>query len=127
MNIVLSTVNSRQPAEGLYWFDEYIFDFLDETTAESVFEDINNEQGSNTFVDLNQLPWADSDWADLEWLKDSKEYVSKIADDAMNVEEKKSIMFNFIPLGHKTADTEITYLHPGMSLKHVMPVADPEG
>lgn len=104
MNIVLSTVNSRQPAEGLYWFDEYIFDFLDETTAESVFEDINNEQGSNTFVDLNQLPWADSDWADLEWLKDSKEYVSNIADIAMNVEEKRSIMFNFIPPGYKTAD-----------------------
>ena len=45
----------------------------------------------------------------------------------MDVEEKKSIMFNFIPPDHKKADTSITYLYPGMSLRHVMPIADPEG
>ena len=45
----------------------------------------------------------------------------------MNVEEKRSIRYNFIPPEYKTADTSITYLHPGMSLRHVVPIADPEG
>ena len=45
----------------------------------------------------------------------------------MSVEEKRSIMFNFIPTDYKLADIEISYLHPGMSLRHVIPIADPEG
>ena len=104
MNIVISTVSSRQPAGGLYWFDETSVDHLTEQAiiVNNVFEDIANEQGSNTFVDHHQLPWAGV--PEVEWLKDSKEYVSNIADIAMNVEEKRSIMFNFIPPGYKTAD-----------------------
>lgn len=48
-NIVLSTVNARQPVGGLYWFDESQVDYLTNDLisqaiyVSAVFEDISNE------------------------------------------------------------------------------------